>query len=159
MAITLKTPEQIELARRAGRVVGRVLDHLGDMAAVGVCTRELDAAAEQMCTEMGAQCLFKGVPGRGGAGPFPKSVCVSINEQVVHGIPSDRRIEEGDIVSLDFGVKLDGWCGDAAETFVVGDADEDVRRLVEVTRNSLAMAVQMVRQGGLWSTIARALQD
>ena len=145
--------------RRAGRVVRIVLDRLADMIAPGVATIELDAEAERICHEHDGTCLFKGVPGRGRAGPFPGNLCVSLNEQVVHGIPSDRKIRDGDIVSVDFGVCLDGWCADAAETFICGSIDDDVRRLVDVTRNSLAMASAMSRVGEKWSNVARAMQD
>jgi len=159
VAIKLKTAEQIEKMRRAGRLVHKVLARLGEMVAPGVTTLELDAEAERFCADAGAECLFKGVPGRHGAGPFPGAICISINEQVVHGIPSRREIREGDIVSVDFGVKLDDWCGDAADTFIVGNVPDDVRRLVGVTRNSLAIVFQMARAGEKWSNIARAMQE
>ena len=159
MAIKLKSVEQIERICRAGRVVRLVLDRLGELVAPGVTTEELDAEAERLCDERGGKCLFKGVAGRGGAGPFPGSVCVSLNEQVVHGIPSrDVRIREGDIVGVDFGVALDGWCADAAETYMVGRTDDGVRRLVEVTRNSLEIAVGMCGPGRKWSHVAAAMQ-
>ena len=159
MAIRLKTPEQIEKMRRAGRLVHDVLAHLGRIVGPGIATRELDAEAERLTLEAGAECLFKGVPGRHGAGPFPGATCISINEQVVHGIPSDRKVLDGDIVSIDFGVKLDGWCGDAADTFLVGDVPDEIRRLVAVTRNSLAIVVQMAKPGQKWSNVARAMQQ
>ena len=160
MAIQYKTPEQIEKMHQAGRIVRKVLNRLGQMMAPGVTTQELDAEAERICRACGAQCLFKGVPGRGGAGPFPGNICASINEEVVHGIPSSRRkIREGDIVSIDFGVRLNGWCGDAAETFPVGAVSADVRRLVDVTRNVLEIVVRMCRPGETWSTVARAMQQ
>ena len=157
VAIKLKTPEQIERMRKAGRVVRRGLDRLGEMICPGITTEELNAEAEQLTLEEGGECLFKGVPGHGG--PFPAAICVSLNEQVVHGIPSQRKICSGDIVSVDFGVKLRDWCGDAAETFIVGDVSEKARRLVEVTRNSLAMAMEMTRPGEKWSHIAAAMQN
>ena len=145
--------------RQAGRLVHDVLQRLGEMAAAGVTTLELDAEAERLTLEAGAECLFKGVPGRHGAGPFPGATCISINEQVVHGIPSSRTISDGDIVSIDFGVRLDGWCGDAANTFIVGDVPADVRRLVGVTRNSLAIAIEMMRPSRRWSDVAEAMQE
>ena len=159
MAIRLKTPEQIEKMRLSGRLVHDVLRQLGKMAVPGVTTLELDKEAERLTLGAGAQCLFKGVPGRYGAGPFPGAACISINEQVVHGIPSERKIRGGDIVSIDFGVRLGGWCGDAADTFIVGEAPADVRRLVGVTRNSLAIALEMIRPGEKWSNIALAMQE
>ena len=158
VAIKLKTSEQIDSMRKAGRIVRLVLDRLGEMIAPGVTTEELNAEAHGLCESRGAECLFKGVPGRRGAGPFPGAVCVSLNEQVVHGIPSKRAIADGDIVSVDFGVRLNDWCADAAMTFIVGNVDRKVRRLVEVTRNSLAIAIEMARPGEKWSNVARAMQ-
>ncbi len=145
--------------RLAGRIVREVLDRLGELTAPGVTTEQLNTEAEEISRRHSAQCLFKGVPGRGKAGPFPASICASINEQVVHGIPSDRKICDGDIVSVDFGVRLDGWCGDAAHTYMIGNVDAAKRRLVEVTQNALAMAVSMVAPQRKWSDIARALQN
>ncbi|MBL7133342.1 MAG: type I methionyl aminopeptidase [Phycisphaerae bacterium] len=159
MAISLKTREQIERMRQAGQTVRYVLDCLGEIIASGVTTEELDVEAEKLCLAAGGKCLFKGVPGRGKAGPFPGCICVSINEQVVHGMPSKRVVRDGDIVSVDFGVELGGWCGDAAETFMVGQVAAEVRRLVEVTRNSLEMAKEMMLPGRKWSNIAGAMQS
>ena len=157
--ITIKEPEDLARMRSAGRVVRAVLNRMREMVAPGVTTRELDAEAERLCLSRGAECLFKGVPSLHGTGPFPGAICASLNEQVVHGIPSDRRIVEGDVVSIDFGARLDGWCADAAETFIVGEAPEPVRRLVETTRDSLALAIRLVRPGMMWSAIAAAIQD
>jgi len=145
--------------RRAGRLVHEVLQRLGEMIAPGVTTQKLNDEAERLTLDAGAQCLFKGVPGRHGGRPFPGAACISINEQVVHGIPSGRAIADGDIVSVDFGVKLNGWCGDAADTFLVGEVREEARRLVAVTRNSLAIVIEMGRAGQKWSHIARAMQE
>jgi len=159
VAIQYKTPEQIDKMRQAGRIVRQVLDRLGELVAPGVTTEDLDVEAERLCCAQGATCLFKDVPGRGSAGPFPASICCSLNDEVVHGIPSPKRtIREGDIVTVDFGAELGGWCGDAAETYVVGDVPSDVGRLVDVTRNALAMAVEMVRPGLTWSAVASAMQ-
>lgn len=159
MSIRLKNAEQIEKMRKAGRIVRQVLTRLGEMVAPGVTTKQLDAEAERMCLAAGAQCLFKGVPGRGKAGAFPASICASINEELVHGIPSDRAIRQGDIVSIDFGVRLNGWCGDAAQTFIVGKPADKTIRLVEVTRNVLALAIGMCKPSAKWSHIARAMQQ
>ncbi len=159
MAVQLKSPEQIEAMRQAGRIVRRVLNALGEMVAPGVTTEELNARAEEITAAAGAVCLFKGVPGRGKAGPFPGAICASLNDEVVHGIPSNRAASDGDIVSIDFGIRLDGWCGDAAETFIVGQVPERVRRLVGVTRNTLAIAMEMIRPNEKWSNVAAAMQD
>ncbi len=160
MAISLKTGQEIERLRQSGQLVRQVLNRLSEMIAPGVTTEELDTEAERLCRAGGAEPLFKGVPGRGKAGPFPGSICSSLNDEVVHGIPSPKRaISEGDIVSVDFGVLLDGWCGDAAETFICGDVPSDVRRLVDVTRQALAIAVDMSRPEMAWSTVAAAMQS
>ncbi len=156
MAIKLKSQHEIELMAQAGAVVRRVLDRLGEMIAPGVSTGELDAEAERLTVELGAESLFKGVPGKGG--PFPGTICASINEELVHGIPSDRRIADGDSISIDYGCRLADYCGDAAETFVVGQAGEEARKLVTVTRRSLEMAIEMTAPGVRWSTIAAAMQ-
>jgi methionyl aminopeptidase len=158
VAIRLKTAEQIQQMRKAGRIVRQVLDRLGGMVAPGVTTEELDAEAERLCHELGGECLFKGVPGRGKAGPFPGSICASLNEEVVHGIPARREVHAGDIVSIDFGAEVDGWCGDAAETFIVGEVAPDVRRLVETTKLALEIAVERMRPGEKWSRVAAAMQ-
>jgi len=158
VAIRLKTRDQIEQIRRAGRLVRRVLVRIGEMIVPGLTTEELDAEAERLCRQARARCLFKGVPGKGGAGPFPGNICASLNEEVVHGIPSSRAVKAGDIVSIDFGVDLDGWCADACDTFVVVEVDEKVRRLVSVTENALTTAVKMCRPGVKWSTVAAAMQ-
>jgi methionyl aminopeptidase len=159
MAIRLKTPQQIEKMRKAGSIVNAVLNRLGEIVAPGVTTEELDAEADRLCRELGGTCLFKGVPGRGHAGPFPGNICASLNEVVVHGIPSKRAIRDGDIVSVDFGARLEGWCGDAATTFIVGQAQPKVQHLVDVTRNTLELAIRMCRPGEKWSTVARAMQE
>jgi len=138
-------------------VVHRVLSRLGEMIAPGVTTAELDAEAERIAERFGAESLFKGVPGRGG--PFPGNICASIDEQVVHGIPGDRKIRRGELVSIDYGCRLEGYCADAAVTFIVGEAPPATRKLAEVTYQSLTRAIEMAAPGVLWSTIARAIQE
>lgn len=156
MAYKLKSQREIELMRQAGRVVHQVLVRLTEMAEAGVTTAELDAEAERMCLEAGGSCLFKGVPGKGG--PFPGAICCSINEQVVHGIPGDRKIADGDVVSVDFGVRLKGYCGDSATTFAVGSVDSQRQKLMDVTRETLQIAVDEVRPGRRWSEVAGKMQ-
>jgi methionyl aminopeptidase len=157
VAIKLKSPREIEAMRRAGLVVAAVLRRLSEMAAVGVTTAQLDAEADRMTTEMGAEPLFRGVPGRGG--PFPGVICASLNEQLVHGIPSGRAIRDGDIVSIDYGCRLDGYCGDAAVTVAVGQVAPVTLKLLTVTKQTLDLAIEMCRPGVLWSTVARAMQQ
>ncbi len=156
MPIKLKSQREIEQMRRAGRVCHEVLRRLGEMVAAGVTTGQLDEEAERLTAAHSAEALFKGVPGPGG--PFPGTICVSVNEQVVHGIPSDRRLGEGDIVSIDYGCRIEGYCGDAAATFPVGSVRPKVRSLVTATRRALEMAVALSRPQGRWSEVARAMQ-
>lgn len=159
MAIHLKTPQQIDKLYAAGQLVRDVLDRLGEMIAPGMTTEELDTEAARITHQAGATCLFYGVPGRSGAIDYPGNICASLNEEVVHGIPGPREIKDGDIVSVDFGVLLDGWCGDSARTYCVGDVAPEKRKLVEVTRHALDLACQLTRPGGCWSDVARAMQD
>ena len=159
MAIRLKTAQEIERMRRAGRVVRGVLERIRDILVPGVTTQALEDEARRLTDAGGAQALFLGVPGRGRAGPFPACLCVSVNEELVHGIPSRREVREGDVVSVDFGVRLDGWCADAAETFPVGAVAAEVQHLVAVTRNALELACRMVRPGQRWTHVARAMQS
>jgi methionyl aminopeptidase len=128
------------------------------MVAPGVTTGELNAVAERMIAEAGAVPLFKGVRTEHARTAFPAALCTSVNEEVVHGIPSDRRLEEGDIVSLDCGVKLNGYCGDSARTLGVGRVDPEVEHLMEVTRRALDLAISEIRPNRMWSEIARQVQ-
>ncbi|GAB4280056.1 MAG: type I methionyl aminopeptidase [Coriobacteriia bacterium] len=134
--IIRKSPREIGLMRAAGRVTARALRAVGEAVAPGVSTAELDAIAEAVITDAGATPAFKGYHG------FPASVCASVNDQVVHGIPSASvRLREGDIISIDVGAVVDGYYGDAAATFPVGEVSEDARRLLEVTKNALDAAI------------------
>ncbi|NIP25842.1 MAG: type I methionyl aminopeptidase [Phycisphaerae bacterium] len=160
MAITLRSTREIELLRRASIVVVDVLSKLQKIAKPGVTTAKLDSAALQMTVDAGAQALFKGVRSPYARIPFPGAICASVNEQVVHGIPSvDTKLEEGDILSIDFGVKLDGYCGDAAVTIAIGEISESKRRLMDVTRQVLDIAVATVAPGVKWSHVAAKMQD
>lgn len=160
MAITLRSSREIDMLRKAGSVVAKVLSKLKESAKPGVSTGQLDAMAAEMTLEAGAIPLFKGVPCPYKSYPFPGVICASVNEQLVHGIPSKKVIlHEGDILSVDFGVKLDGYCGDAAFTVGVGRITPDRQRLLDVTQEMLAIAVAMMAPGVLWSTIAAAMED
>jgi methionyl aminopeptidase len=160
MAIKLRSPREIELMRRAGAVVADVLSKLQEIAEPGVTTAHLDGVALQMTAAAGAEALFKGVRHPQGRRPFPGAICASINEQVVHGIPSDAAVLcEGDVLSIDFGVRLEGYCGDAAVTVPIGEISEDKRRLVETTRRVLGIAVEGVRPGERWSQVAGRMQQ
>jgi methionyl aminopeptidase len=145
--------------RQAGAVVARVLSRLTEMAKPGVSTGELDRLASRMTAEAGAEPLFKGVRGPRGVRPFPGVICASINQEVVHGIPSDHRVlKEGDILSLDFGVRLNGYCGDAAVTLGIGRIGPLQQRLIDVTEEALNLAIKHMRPQVRWSQIADMMQ-
>lgn len=157
--IKLKTPEEIERMRAAGRVVRKVLDHLHSICKPGVSTRELDEAGIAIIRESGGTSLFKNYPTYKPGEGFPSNLCISVNEVVVHGIAGDRQIEDGDIVSVDCGVLLDGWCGDAATTIEVGNVARETRELCAATRQVLDIAINNIQPGRTWSTIARLMQN
>lgn len=154
----LKTPEEIERMRRAGRLVHEVLRRVEEHVRPGVTTAELNAAAEEMIRQAGAEALFRGQRNDHARFPFPAALCTSVNEQVVHGIPGDRVLAEGDVVSVDCGVRLDGYCGDAATTVPVGSVGEPLRRLLRVTQEALGIAIARVRPKLWWSEIAAEMQ-
>ncbi|MDP8904883.1 MAG: type I methionyl aminopeptidase [Chloroflexota bacterium] len=141
----------------AGGLVASVLDRLATEIAPGVATADLDRLAEEMIRAARAVPSFIGVPGR--LGPYRHSLCVSINDEVVHGIPGGRRIRGGDIVSIDAGAIVDGWHGDAARTFIVGDVPAATRRLVETTRNAMHAGIAAARPGNYLSDISGAIED
>ncbi len=159
MAISYKTPQQIEHMRRAGRLVHEALRRCREVCQPGVTTAQIDAVAEQVLEESGGKGLFKNYPTyRPGEG-FPACTCISVNDEVVHGIPGSRQVNDGDIVSIDFGIKIDGWCGDAATTILVGSVPREVRKLCEVTEHVLSIAIENIRPGEKWSSIARRMES
>ena len=158
MTIRPKNAEAIVKMRAAGQVVAEVLDLLRSLCRPGITTADLDAAAVRLMGERGARSLFRGQPHPRGRSPYPGNICVSINEELVHGIPGPRRIVEGDVVSVDVGVEKDGWCGDAARTFVVGRALPGVLSLVETTAEALEIVQREARAGVLWSAVAGCIQ-
>lgn len=137
--------------RKAGLAVWEAHQLAASMIKPGVTTGEIDAAVEAFFIEKGAEALFKGVPGRV---PFPAVTCMSVNEEVVHGIPSDRVLNEGDIVSIDTGCRFDGWCGDAAMTHPVGRISAEASKLLKVTSEVLDLAIQEMGRCSRWSQVA-----
>jgi methionyl aminopeptidase len=130
--IFLKTEDEIELLRASNLLVGKTLAEIAKVIKPGVTTKELDRVAEEFIRDNGAVPTFKGFPNQYGD-PFPASICTSVNEQVVHGIPSDNVVlKEGDVVSVDCGTYMNGFCGDSAYTFCVGEVDEEVRKLLKL---------------------------
>ena len=159
MAITLRSRREIKLIRNAGAIVANVLSKLQEAVRPGISTAELDRLAEQITRESGAQALFKGVVSPYAKKPFPGVICASLNEQVVHGIPSDMvRLKDGDVLSVDYGNRLDGYCGDAAVTIGVGNVSAEKRRLIDVTKRVLDIAIASSRPGVRWSEVAAKMQ-
>lgn len=150
--IQLKHPEQINAMRTAGKLVGETLQLLAEAVKPGITTAELDALAEAYIRKHGGIPAYKGYRG------FPATICASINETIVHGIPSDRALKPGDIISLDVGAKVKGYFGDATITVPVGDIDAESTRLVEVCRTSLKRGIDVARAGNRLTDIAGAIQ-
>lgn len=147
MKIFLKTDDEIELMRRANRLVGLTLAEVAKNIKPGVTTLQLDKVAEEFIRDHGAIPTFKNFPNPFGD-PFPASICTSVNECVVHGIPSNNVVlKEGDIISVDCGTLLDGFCGDSAYTFCVGDVSPEVRELLKVTKESLYLGIEQAVHG------------
>ena len=139
---------ELEKLRRSGLLVYRILQDLKNMVSVGVTTQELEVATEKMIADAGATPAFKGYYTQASGTKYPFVLCASVNEEVVHGMPSARRkLKVGDIVSLDTGVLLDGYYGDSALTVAVGEVNDSVKRLLKVTEESLEMAIDRVRAG------------
>lgn len=152
--IQLKTPQEIEAMREAGRVSALALRMVGDLIVPGVTTRELDSFVENVIRLEGGTPTFKGYGG------FPGSICASINEKVVHGIPSDDVVlAEGDIISIDTGATVDGWVGDNAYTFAVGEVSSDKRQLCAVTKEAMWAGIRAARPGNTLGDVGFAIQD
>ncbi len=159
MAIYLKTEDEIDLMRKANRLVGETLAEIGKNIKPGVSTRQLDKIAEEFIRDNGAIPTFKNFPNPFGE-PFPASICTSVNGVVVHGIPSDKVIlKDGDIISVDCGTLLDGFNGDSAYTFCVGDVPAEVKKLLEVTKESLYKAIDVAKHGAHVGDIGCTVQD
>lgn len=159
MAIKIKKPEQIEKMRKAGRIVKEVHELCRAMAKPGITTKEIDDAAAQLIEKRGGIGLFKNYPTYKPGEGFPAHLCISVNDVVVHGIADGYQIKDGDIVGIDCGVKLDGWCGDAATTLLIGDVPPRTRELCEATEHVLQIAIENVKPGRKWSQIARLMQN
>jgi methionyl aminopeptidase len=150
--VILKSSWEIDLIRKSGRIVAEALARLTKLVEPGITTLDLDRLAEEYILKRGAKPAFKGYRG------YPYSLCASVNEQVVHALPSERTLKEGDIVSLDLGSIVDGYYGDAAVTVPVGQVSEEARRLMAVTQESLQRAIEAARPGNRLSDISYAVQ-
>lgn len=150
--LILKLPEEIEKARASNRIVAEVLNKLREKVKPGITTRELDIFAEEIAEKRGAKPAFKGYRG------YPYSLCTSINEEVVHGMPSTRTLKEGDIIGLDFGVLYKGFFGDATITLPVGKVSPAALRLIDITKQSLYDGIEQARDGNRLGDISAAVQ-
>ncbi len=156
--VYLKTPEEIALMRKAGRIVAEVHELMRRMIRPGVSTAELDAAAEDLIRRRNAIPAFKGYP-HTGQNDFPATICASINEELVHGIPSpDRILRSGDIISIDVGAVYKGFYGDSAWTYPVGQVSTEAQRLLETTEGALYAGIEAARAGGRLRDISAAIQ-
>ncbi|HKO22848.1 MAG TPA: type I methionyl aminopeptidase [Candidatus Eisenbacteria bacterium] len=152
--IRIRTPEEIAQIRESAQIVGRCLRMIASEVGPGVSTMHLDRLAERFIRDSGGEPAFKGYRG------FPASICASINEEVVHGIPSEKRIlREGDVISVDIGVRKNGWYGDAARTFAIGEIDSETAKLLAATERSLEEGMAKAKDGGRLSDISFAIEQ
>lgn len=156
--IFLKTDDEIELLRQSNLLVGRTLAEVAKLIKPGVTTAQLDRVAEEFIRDNGAVPTFKGFPNPNG-GPFPCTLCTSVNDQVVHGIPGEVELRDGDIVSVDCGVLLNGFCGDSAYTFCVGDVAPEVLQLLKSTKEALYLGIEQAVHGKRLGDIGYAVQQ
>ena len=159
MKIFLKTEDEIELMRRANQLVGKTLGELAKHIKPGVSTLQLDAIAEEFIRDHGAEPTFKNFPNPYGS-PFPGSICTSVNDVVVHGVPNkDTVLKEGDIITIDYGTLLDGFNGDSAYTFCVGEVSDEVKLLLKTTKESLYLGIENAVAGKHLGDISSAVQE
>ncbi|MBW6410400.1 type I methionyl aminopeptidase [Clostridium weizhouense] len=151
--IVIKNDNEIALMRKSGRIVAETLLLLEEKVKPGITTAELDRVAEEFITKHGAKPSFKGLYG------FPSSLCISVNEQVVHGIPGRYELKDGDIVSVDCGAFIDGFHGDAARTFPVGEVTKQAQKLIDVTRKSFFEGIKFAKEGNRLSSISHEIQN
>lgn len=157
--IYIKTPSEIQKMRRSGQVVAQILQILRKEVRPGISTGQLNKLAEEETRKRNAIALFKNYPHPRGTRPFPGAICASVNEEVVHGIPGRRKLKEGDIISIDFGVMLDGFAGDAAVTVPVGDITPAVQKLLDVTEEALMKGIEQALAGNRLGAVSHAVQE
>jgi methionyl aminopeptidase len=150
--VTIKSKREIDIMRRCGKVVSEILIELAETAKAGVTTLDLDELAEKRCLEAGVKPAFKGYQG------YRHSLCTSVNEQIVHGIPGKRTLKDGDIIGLDFGVILEGFYGDSAVTVPIGKPSDEALKLMRTTRASLYAGIEACRSGNTLKDVARAIE-
>ncbi len=153
MAIALRKPKEIEKLRRAGAIVGQTLEFLQNSIKPGMSLKEIDALGEEFILKAGAKPSFKGLYG------FPASVCTSVNEVIIHGIPTDYKVKEGDILGLDIGTLLDGYYGDAAITMPIGKVSEIDQKLIDCSKDALYKAIEAIKPGMRFKELSLLLQE
>ena len=151
--IPIKTPEEIAKIKKAGKILGKIIEKIKQNLKPGITTLEIDSLAHNLITKHGCRPAFKGYRG------FPATACISINEEVVHGIPSGRVIAEGDIVSVDIGVELDGYFADAAITHPMGNLNGKTKRLIDTTAKALQIGISKAVEGNFLTDISSGIQD
>ncbi len=151
--IIIKTKREIDKMRNAGRLVGKTHDFLKKLIVPGITTKELDKAAEEYIIS------HNGIPAFKGYHDFPSSICTSVNEEVVHGIPGLKKLKNGDIISIDIGTIVEGYCGDGAVTYAVGDISSEAKRLIKVTEKSFFEGIKFAKKGNRLSDISNAIQN
>ncbi len=154
--IVIKSPQEIAILREAGRINAMALEAVRQLIRPGITTAELNAAAEEVIRKHGAVPTFKGYPG---PYPYPASICASINEQLVHGIPGKRKLQEGDIISIDCGSTFEGFVGDSAFTMGVGEISPTAQRLIEVTEHALYVGINKMRTDNRVGDVSAAIQE
>lgn len=156
--ITLKNPREVEKMRVSGKVVAEILQILKKEIRPGVTTGQLNRIAEAEAKKRKARAVFKNYPHPRGTRPFPSAICTSVNEEVVHGIPGPRVLREGDIISIDFGVIVDGFAGDAAITVAVGEVGAEIQKLIRVTEEALMAGIEQARVGNRLGSVSHSIQ-
>jgi len=156
--IPIKTKEEIELMRESGRIAAGILKKVQEAVRPGVTTKELDKLAEELVFEYGVQAAFRGQPSGKNGESYPAVLCTSVNSVVVHGLPSDYKLKEGDILGLDFGVVYKGWYSDLAVTLPVGEVSDAARRLIDVTKRALRQGLKKIHPGNTTGDVGNTIQ-
>ena len=157
--ILIKSSKEIEYMRESGRIVGLALNEIEKAIRPGITTHELDKIANDVLKHEGAIPSFKGQEGFEGSDPYPATICASVNNQVIHGIPDSYALKEGDIISIDMGAVKNGYHGDAARTFAVGNISKEAQKLIDVTRESFFNGIKFAKVGNRVSDISHAVQE
>lgn len=157
MSIHIKTESELEIMRKAGKALAEIMREIGDRVQPGISTMEIDKLAEELVLRSGGTPAFKGYGG--GSNPFPATICASVNDEIVHGIPSvDKILKDGDIFKIDIGIEMEGFCSDMARTFAVGEINKEAQKLIEVTEKSFWKGIKELRAGAKLSEYSKTAQ-